>query len=178
MSVLMNCRLDFAFSWQFFHIHLERCTLHHWELGTTFVGNKQWLPSQAHSCSFAFCTGPSDVQYVWQMSLVHRWVSIECLLLGVDSATQYWMLIWHQVIQRLVGTIPLRMAYPIHSWGWEMSIQMEHALGEAWLILLLWVCVCMWCVNKSKVCGIRNVINLLTWKRTVCWFMPGGTNLN
>jgi hypothetical protein len=30
-----------------------------------------------------------------------------------------------------VGTIPLRMACPIHSWGWEMSIQMELSLGEA-----------------------------------------------
>jgi len=74
------------------------------------------------------------------------------------------------------------MACPIHSWGWETSIQMEHALGEAWLISLLWVCVCMWCVKKSKVCGIRNVINLLT----SCWHgreqcvgsCQGGTNLH
>jgi hypothetical protein len=123
------------------------------------------LPSRGHSSSFAFCTGPSDLQYVRQMPLVHTWVSIECLLLGVDSATRYWMLIWHQVIQRLVGMIPLRMVCPIHSWGWETSIKMEHSLGEAWLISLLWVCACMWCVKESKVCGIRDVINLLT----SCW---------
>jgi hypothetical protein len=65
----------------------------------------------------------------------------------------------------LVGMIPLRMVCPIHSWGWETSIQMEHSLGEAWLISLLWVCACMWCVKESKVCGIRDVINLMT----SCW---------